>query len=248
MPFTYAQIALIADIHGNLPALEAVAEDLTRRGIERIFCLGDMCGRGPDGAEAIDWCREHCEVIIVGNWDLFIGNESEDKAYGYAHALGAERCAWLASLPLVHKMWISGHYTHLLHGRPCPMVNHAMMTEEGSEALAVYFDVIPDVRRPDLVGYADIHRQFKHDYHDQARTLFNIGSIGNSFSEATAHYAILRGEVGSERPAPLGIEFVSVPYDNAEAVRRARAAPWFAERYITPYEIEVTEGRWQPGI
>jgi protein phosphatase len=38
-------IALIADIHGNVPALEAVLDDIRRRGITRIFCLGDLVGK-----------------------------------------------------------------------------------------------------------------------------------------------------------------------------------------------------------
>ena len=63
------EIALIADIHGNIPALEAVDADIRSRGIQTIYCLGDMCGRGPNGSEAIDYCRANCEVILMGNWD-----------------------------------------------------------------------------------------------------------------------------------------------------------------------------------
>ncbi len=41
------KIAIISDIHGNLPALESVLADITDRKIEKIFCLGDMTGKGP---------------------------------------------------------------------------------------------------------------------------------------------------------------------------------------------------------
>ena len=41
------KLALIADIHANLPAFEAVLADIDRRGIDRILCLGDMVGKGP---------------------------------------------------------------------------------------------------------------------------------------------------------------------------------------------------------
>lgn len=38
------KIAIISDIHGNLPALEAVLKDIDRRGVSQIICLGDMIG------------------------------------------------------------------------------------------------------------------------------------------------------------------------------------------------------------
>jgi protein phosphatase len=54
------QMALIGDIHGNLPAFEAVLADIDRRGIERIICLGDVAGKGPSGAAVVDLCRQRC--------------------------------------------------------------------------------------------------------------------------------------------------------------------------------------------
>lgn len=52
------RIALISDIHGNIPALEATLDDIRRRGIVRIFCLGDLGGKGPHGEKVVDICRE----------------------------------------------------------------------------------------------------------------------------------------------------------------------------------------------
>ena len=45
------QIAIFADIHSNLPALETVLADIRQRGIETIYCLGDLIGKGPDSCE-----------------------------------------------------------------------------------------------------------------------------------------------------------------------------------------------------
>jgi protein phosphatase len=66
------QIAVISDIHGNIPALQATLHDIQRRKIGRIFCLGDLVGKGPHSDEAVDICREVCEITIRGNWDDFI--------------------------------------------------------------------------------------------------------------------------------------------------------------------------------
>jgi len=48
------RIALISDVHGNLTALEAVLADIGRRGIGRIFNLGDYVGKGPRGQAVVD--------------------------------------------------------------------------------------------------------------------------------------------------------------------------------------------------
>lgn len=60
--------ALISDIHGNLEALEAVLADIKSRGIEEIYCLGDIIGYGPNPCECIDLIMK-CNVCILGNHD-----------------------------------------------------------------------------------------------------------------------------------------------------------------------------------
>ena len=54
------EIALVADLHGNLPAVEALERDLTARRIRRVWCLGDMVGKGPSSAETLDWAAARC--------------------------------------------------------------------------------------------------------------------------------------------------------------------------------------------
>ncbi len=61
--------AIISDIHGNLEALEAVLEDIQAQGIEKIYCLGDVIGYGPNPQECIDLVIEEAEVTILGNHD-----------------------------------------------------------------------------------------------------------------------------------------------------------------------------------
>lgn len=236
------EIALIADIHGNIPALTAVDEDIRARGIETIYCLGDMCGRGPNGAQAIDYCRRRCEIILRGNWDEHV---AAGRAQGYLREVGKERQAFLQTLPYAHKMWISGRRVHLFHGRP--VLDGVIWNESELQEKLSLFSAVEDEYPVDIVAYADIHRQFKHDFKDDYRILFNTGSIGNSFCTPTACYAIIKGEIGSRDKAPISIEFVSVPYDNAQAVKNMLdETDWFAhpEEYIK----EVTTGKWQPNI
>ncbi len=61
--------AILSYIHANLEALTAVLADIDRHGVERIVCLGDLVGYGPDPLACIDMVRERCEVVILGNHD-----------------------------------------------------------------------------------------------------------------------------------------------------------------------------------
>lgn len=236
------QIALLGDIHGNLPALAAAFEDIKSRGIRRLWNLGDMCGGGPEGAKAVDWCREHCELNLMGNWeDFFLYRPDHPKAQKYIAELGEERYAYLRTLPLSHKVWISGRRIHLFHGRP--LRENILWAEDPPEAKREMFHILQDEHPPQIVGYADIHRQFKYDFQDEEKCLFNTGSIGNSFSGSYAYYAILHGVPDSETPGVFSIEFVSVPYDIDEAAARAKEqSDWFdCESYIRG----LKSGSWQ---
>src|ERR1043166_3015854 len=61
--------AIISDIHSNLEALKTVLADIDRRGINRIFCLGDVIGYGPDPAACLDLVAERVEFCLCGNHD-----------------------------------------------------------------------------------------------------------------------------------------------------------------------------------
>ena len=62
--------ALISDIHANLKALEAVLKHIDAQdNVERIFCLGDVVGYGPDLETAIDLVKKRCEWSLMGNHD-----------------------------------------------------------------------------------------------------------------------------------------------------------------------------------
>ena len=62
-------LAIISDVHANVEALEAVIRDIRGQGIQRIACLGDLMGYGPDPDKVVDIVRETCQIVIAGNHD-----------------------------------------------------------------------------------------------------------------------------------------------------------------------------------
>ncbi len=61
------RVAVISDIHGNWEALSSVLQDIDRRGIETIYCLGDIVGYGPDPELCIAAVRRRCTIVLKGN-------------------------------------------------------------------------------------------------------------------------------------------------------------------------------------
>ena len=56
--------AIISDVHSNLDALESVLQDISRRGIDEIWCLGDIVGYGPDPVACIELIRRNCSLVL----------------------------------------------------------------------------------------------------------------------------------------------------------------------------------------
>ena len=61
--------ALISDIHGNFEALTAVLADIQTQNVDRLFCLGDIVGYGPDPVKCLDKVISESDLTILGNHD-----------------------------------------------------------------------------------------------------------------------------------------------------------------------------------
>ncbi|MDR7416815.1 MAG: metallophosphoesterase family protein [Armatimonadota bacterium] len=62
--------AILSDIHANLDALETVLQDLQGQGVDRVMCLGDFVGYGPEPNECVERLRPVLHLALVGNHDL----------------------------------------------------------------------------------------------------------------------------------------------------------------------------------
>ena len=230
------EIALVADLHGNWPATQAVERDIRSRGIQRIWCLGDVVGKGPSSDRTFDWAVKNCEFILQGNWDEGIGKKQFPRDRFYYDQLGEKRMETLLEWPFEHVCFVSGRKMRLFHGRPilpAPYYGH-----EDAELLEPYF--LPDY---DVVGYADVHRQGMRILGFKG-ILFNTGSVGNGLGVPMAQYAILRCEPDSRESAPLDINLVTVPYDREQAILDTREAGTRGMADSDWFEQEIRTGRY----
>ena len=65
-------MALLSDVHGNLPAFQAVLGDIEREGVDARWCLGDLVGYGAQPDECVALAADACDVCLVGNHDLVV--------------------------------------------------------------------------------------------------------------------------------------------------------------------------------
>ncbi len=77
------QITVFGDIHANLPALQVVMADIQARGLKNQYCLGDLVGYGTFPDEVVETIRSAGIPTIMGNYDLGVGNSSDDCGCAY---------------------------------------------------------------------------------------------------------------------------------------------------------------------
>lgn len=117
------RVAILADIHGNYRALEAVLADVAKAGVERIVSLGDNIGYGPEPEEVVRALQAYRVVSVMGNHELGLVSRSYfNRLHATARQslvitrslLSTESLAWLQELPPVR----SCHGARLVHGCP----------------------------------------------------------------------------------------------------------------------------------
>ncbi|MFC1952606.1 metallophosphoesterase family protein [Chloroflexota bacterium] len=134
------RIGIISDIHSNLEALEVILRDIDLQKIDRVWCLGDIVGYGPDPNECIDLVRSNIDICVMGNHDQtmvgvlehFDFNPDAEKAFLWTRTILTEdNKEYIKTLPL--KLEI-GDFT-LVHGSPREPFEYITSSFEADEAL-----------------------------------------------------------------------------------------------------------------
>lgn len=105
------RLAILSDIHANAEALRTALAAVENQNVDRIVCLGDVVGYGPDPEACIDLVREHCAATLLGNHDEAVAKNKGLKALPqtgqqaallHREWLSDDQRDWLSSLPLTH--------------------------------------------------------------------------------------------------------------------------------------------------
>ncbi|OGN95150.1 MAG: hypothetical protein A2Z75_02025 [Chloroflexi bacterium RBG_13_50_10] len=186
--------AILGDIHSNLAAFEAVLQDVKGRGgFDKIWCLGDVVGYGPDPRECIERLRQFEHVCVAGNHDwAAIGKmDTADfnpvaalAAHWTAQQLTAEDKDYLQNLPLT----LSEDDFTLAHGSPRdPIWEYLLSTEAAQNNFACFetaYCLVGHSHVPlifELVSNKVVYRMFPEGTNlklGKKRVIINPGGVG----------------------------------------------------------------------
>jgi predicted phosphodiesterase len=222
------RIAVLTDIHGNLPALEAVIADAEAQSCTGFANLGDSLS-GPL------WPAETADLLIARDWPTIAGNHErqlltfERARMGASDAFARDQLSddhlrWLGSLPATLEL---SSDILLCHGTPTDDLEHFLHTLDGGAAREAK-DVEIRERAGDrgealiLCGHTHLPRIVTLE---DGRTIANPGSVGLQAYDDD-HPAPYRVEVGDPcaRYALVdgtGVTFRAIDYDHEAAARRA---------------------------
>ncbi len=234
------RIAIISDIHGNLPALKVVLEDIKQRNIDQIYCLGDLVDFAPWHNEVIEKIKELDIPCLMGNHDerivfdhevtpLAKHNPEERKArengINYTKkSIKPENKEFLKTLSerFLLNFTISGKDTKIL-------LVHAS-TRSNDEYIYENHD-LKDVQsmlaeeKADIIIMGHTHKPYVRHIEatgeSPAGTLINCGSVGRSRENSPlATYLILH--IDEEKLIP---EIVKLEYPVNEVIKAIEKSP-----------------------
>jgi putative phosphoesterase len=236
------RVAVITDIHANLPALEASLEAIRAIDVDALYCGGDLVGYGPHPTEVCALVEERGIPTIYGNYDWAIARDQEDCGCAYPDAhdreLGRRSVDWtlahtsdeakafMRGLPFDLRFEMGEKRVRLVHGSP-RKVNEYLF--EGKPART--FERIARGAGCDVLVFGHTHRPWMHEY---GGVLFvNCGSVGKpKDGDPRAGFALLE----LEQDGRVSASIERVPYDAAAVAREVAAAGLpgeYAEKLVT---------------
>lgn len=245
------KIAVFSDVHGNLPALDAILNDIEERGITQKFCLGDLIDFAPWGNEVIEKMKNLNIPCLLGNHDERIAfdlpvvalskhSEEETKARFIAieHSkkhITTENKQYLSELPFHIKLNYKVGNRHwniqLVHSSLESNDRYLYATEEDQ----IFKNILQD-SQADVLLMGHTHLSFKK-YFEDGRWAINCGSVGRSKEEnRMASYIILTLE--EERIIP---EIIQLNYPKEEVAQKIESSgiPNYYASFLRNQKVSV---------
>jgi putative phosphoesterase len=217
-----ATAAVITDIHGNLPALQAALARIAELGIEDVFCGGDLVGYGPHPNEVCAVIAERNIPTIYGNYDYAIARDEEDCGCAYVtphdRQLGQLSVDWtlkhasqpskdfMRALPFDLRLQVGEVNVHLVHGSP-RKVNEYLFEDKPARL----YERLAAAETDPVLVFGHTHKPWVREY---GGVLFvNCGSVGKpKDGDPRGAFAVLTAAAGG-----VDVTIERVEYD-ADAV------------------------------
>ncbi|HTE59964.1 MAG TPA: metallophosphoesterase family protein [Solirubrobacteraceae bacterium] len=223
------RVAVITDIHANLPALEAALARIDELGIEDVYCGGDLVGYGPHPDEVCALIAERGIPTIYGNYDYAIARDLEDCGCAYVtpedRALGQRSVEWtlantgrqakdfMQTLSFDLTFRVDATSVHLVHGSP-RKVNEYLFEDKP----ASLYERLAASETGDVLAFGHTHKPWVRRH---GGVLFvNCGSVGKpKDGDPRGAFAVLDASGGE-----LRVTIERVAYDAEAVAAEVRAA------------------------
>lgn len=232
------RLAVLSDIHGNLEALTAVYKDIALQGVDRVICLGDYIGYGPDADPVLDFVREKGFDAILGNhefalndirgrrWMNFLAAENNEAT---EKLLSDKNKRYCKTLPA----YLELEGAHFVHGYPKDNVFRYLYRQSDASVATLF-----DTYEATLFFVGHTHRlqvitrdggevirqglgQGKMRLQKSLKYIFNCGSVGQP-RDGNNHAKYLVWDSGSEE---VDVRFVDYDYSLTMDKIKARGFP-----------------------
>ena len=190
-------MALVSDVHANLPAFQAVLADVDRAGVEETWCLGDLVGYGAQPDACVALAAERCRVCLTGNHDLAVLGELDIRDFsGLAAAavewtrgrIGEESVNYLAGLEPMD----TSHAIGLYHASPRDPVWEYVLSTPQAEICLETMDA-----RVGAIGHSHVALRFWQE--DGGRASGRQAPGGSEAELGHGRWLINPGGVGQPR-------------------------------------------------
>lgn len=250
------KIALISDIHANLPALEAVLADIDAQGVDATYHVGDLVGYAPWPDETVALIGERGIAGVAGNYDSTVatrykhcGCRYEDPrqeelshlsyAWTLEHASDATRRA-LGALPFRLDVRLGGGHQSgpsliLVHGTPT--LNTVYWTEDRPDSFCAKMAQLAGATAGDVIAFGHTHKAWHRTV--EGVHFVNTGSVGRpKDGDWRAGYVVL-----THQGSAVTVDFRRVPYDveRAATAIEASALPVEFAHYLRSGGASLTQ-------
>ena len=229
-PMAYRRVGVFGGVYSNHLALDAAIADARSRGVDAVFCLGDLGAFGPNPDKVFPILRDHGVEVVRGNYEDSIARGLDDCQCGYTDPLdnyyarlsyrytftntSVENRTWMAELPPEIRFSLGELDVLACHGSP-RQTNEFLWD---STVPTHFLDKLTSDFHVDVILGSHTGLHWERRWGD-GKAYVNVGALGRPANDGRTEvwYAILEAE-GRE----LSVEFVAVAYDHEALAREMR--------------------------